>query len=79
MKRGFTLVELLVVIAILGILASVILASFQASKEKAQRSEEYRPEEKENIDCEKYNQYPLARVPAGCIRYFTDSPYKVLE
>lgn len=33
--RGFTLIELLVVIAIIGILASVVLASLNASREKA--------------------------------------------
>jgi len=35
MKRGFTLVELLVVMAIIGILASVILASFTSTQAKA--------------------------------------------
>ena len=35
MKKGFTLIELLVVIAIIGILASVVLTSLSASREKA--------------------------------------------
>jgi len=34
MKKGFTLIELLVIIAIIGILASVILASFEKQKSK---------------------------------------------
>ena len=34
-KRGFTLIELLMVIAIIGILASVVLASMNKSRQKA--------------------------------------------
>ncbi len=39
MKKGFTLIELLVVIAIIGILASVVLASYQKAVEKKRLSE----------------------------------------
>ena len=35
LKRGFTLIELLVVIAIIGILASVVLASFTTAQKQA--------------------------------------------
>lgn len=35
MKKAFTLIELLVVISIIGLLSSIVLVSFQGSKEKA--------------------------------------------
>jgi prepilin-type N-terminal cleavage/methylation domain-containing protein len=34
MKKGFTLIELLVVVAIIGIISSVILASFNSAVKK---------------------------------------------
>lgn len=39
MKKGFTLIELLVVIAIIGILTSVVLASFNCAKTKAKENQ----------------------------------------
>jgi len=35
-KRGFTLIELLVVISIIGLFSSIVLASLQSTREKAQ-------------------------------------------
>ena len=34
MKKGFTLIELLIVIAIIGILASIVVASYDGAREK---------------------------------------------
>lgn len=36
MKKGFTLIELLVVVAIIGILSSVVVASFHSAKKKGE-------------------------------------------
>jgi prepilin-type N-terminal cleavage/methylation domain-containing protein len=39
MKKGFTLIDLLVVIAIIGVLASIVMASWHTAKEKKQQEQ----------------------------------------
>ncbi len=52
--RGFTLIELLVVIAIIGILASIVLASFNAAREARDN------------DCDQYQGMSWTKVPSQC-------------
>lgn len=60
-KRGFTLIELLVVIAIVGILASVVLASFNQVQKGEETEAEY---------CARFGNTTLKNIPAKCIKYY---------
>ena len=72
MKRGFTLIELLVVIAIIGILSSVVIASYQTAKEKAKCAGDSSCLAKyEQTDCESYSNTIQIDLPARCLKYFT--------
>ena len=67
MKRGFTLIELLVVIAIIGILSSVVLASFNSAREKAKVERDGGCKQFENTRVKN-----IKAVPDSCVRYYQD-------
>ena len=58
MKKGFTLIEVIVLIAIIGILASVVLFSLNSAGKK------------EELNCKKYENTSIKRVPKECLDYF---------
>lgn len=73
MKKGFTLIELLVVIAIIGIIASVVLASYETAKcKKEPQGKECREIKSKERACSDYANYAFKDVPARCIKYYSD-------
>jgi len=78
MKKGFTLIELLVVIAIIGIIGSVVASVTFTSMQDSQTRDICEDEPKsfacENAKrryCEIYDDVPMARMPAKCMKYYT--------
>jgi prepilin-type N-terminal cleavage/methylation domain-containing protein len=71
MKRGFTLIELLVVISIIGLLSSIVLASLNTAREKAEiakiSSEMKSIQLALELYYDAYNQYPNA---GGLINWY---------
>jgi len=61
LKKGFTLIELLVVIAIIGILASVVLASFNSVQKGEESESEY---------CARFGNTTIKNLPAKCVKYY---------
>ena len=72
-KRGFTLIELLVVIAIIGMLSTVVLASFSSARKKGLDARRVADTKQTQLALELYNDatggYPvqgtLGAIPAA--------------
>ena len=58
-KKGFTLIEPLVIVGIIGVLVTIIFASFKTLDKDFK------------LDCSIYKLSPLSNVPAGCVKEFT--------
>ena len=69
--RAFTLIELLIVTAIVGILGSIVMASWHEisckQKPKAKGCEEVKATEE---SCSMYGNWSMKDVPVKCLKYF---------
>jgi prepilin-type N-terminal cleavage/methylation domain-containing protein len=83
MKRGFTLIELLVVIAIIGILSSVVLASLNSARGKANdakiRSDMHQLSVALQLYYDKHGSFPTNPSPGGAVEITSALPALVTE